>query len=93
MRWLWKNKIALIYSGAGLIGFGSVSALFALIGLGNVFREIAISALAVGIISILLGTIIFCLQLGVRSTPKKVIAYALAAQGILFISLLFTCIH
>jgi hypothetical protein len=86
MKWLWNNNIILIYSGAGLIGLGFASALFALIGFSTIFHLFSLGSLTTGLISILCGLIIFCLQFGLRSNSKKVIAFALLAQGLLGIS-------
>jgi hypothetical protein len=87
MKWLWNNNIVLIYCGAGLIGLGFASALFALLGFSTFFHSFSLGSLSAGLTSILCGLIIFCLQFGVRSNPKKVIAFALSAQGLLGICL------
>jgi hypothetical protein len=89
MRWLWNNNVVLIYSGAGLIGLGFVFAVFALLGLASIFRVFALGSLSAGIISILCSLIILSLQFGVRSSPKKVIGFSLATQGLMAISFFF----
>ncbi len=86
MRWIWKNAIVLLNYGAGLIGLGFVFALFALVGFRSIFYALSVGSTTVGVLSILCALIIFCLQFGVRSAPKKVIACAFAVQVIMSIS-------
>ena len=81
MKWIWNNNIVLLNFGAGLIGIGFVFALFALVGFRSIFYTLAVGSTAAGLVSILCGLIIFSLQFGVRSAPKKVIACAIAVRS------------
>jgi hypothetical protein len=86
MRWLWNNNVAVIQFGAVLVCVGFVCALLAFIGLGLFFHVAYLGSVTIGTISILCGLIIFCLQFGVKSDPKKVISLSLTVQGLMAIS-------
>jgi len=86
MHWLWNNNVSLICWGAGFVSVGLVCALFAFVGFGALFHAMLLSFLGVGTLSIVCGTIIFCLKFGVRSDPKKVIGISVLVQVITAIS-------